>query len=168
MSNLTHSIKFKFWSALLAAALAVPLAVHAAKPRPPLQITIVPAQLGQLAEAIKPGEVVDLKIIGKTFVDADELSIKVKLHGGMELISGETTWVGPLKKGQEKVLVLTVRVPKQGYGRIMARIATPPTAGASFVAETEYQFGSSAAKKPAELPAIKKDSKGREIREYPG
>ena len=168
MFNSSHSIQPKFLAALLAAILAVPLAVHAAKPRSPLQVNIEPTQLGQLAEAIKPGDVVEFKIIGKTFVDADELSIKVKLHGGMELIAGETTWVGSLKKGQDKVLLLTVRVPKQGYGRIMARIAMPPTAGASFVAEAEYEFGSSTVKKPAEFPAIKKDSKGRELREYPG
>ena len=156
--------------ALLMAVLLGSAQIHAAKPQSPLQVTIVPVQFDQLAEAIKPGEVVELKIIGKTFVDADELSIKVKLHGGMELISGETTWVGSLKKGQDKVLLLAVRVTKQvsgqGYGRIMARIAMPPTAGASFVAEAEYEFGSSTIRKPAELPAIKKDGKGREVREY--
>ena len=171
MSNSTRSIKPKFLLALLAAALAallaMPLAVHAAKPRPPLQVSIAPMQSDLLAAAVKPGDVVELKIIGKTFVDASELSIKVRLYGKMEWVSGETTWSGPLKKGEEKLLLLTVRMPKQGHGRIMARMATPPTPSASFAAEAEYEFGSSTMRKPAELPAIKKDGKGREIREYP-
>lgn len=166
MSNLTHSIKPKLLTALLATTLAMPFAVLAAKPRPPLQVSIVPVQANQLVTAIKPGDMVELKIIGTTFVDVSELTIKVKLYGKMEKVAGQTTWSGPLKKGEEKVLMLTVRMPKQGHGRITARIAIPPAPGASFAAEAEYEFGSSKISKSAELPVIKKDSRGSEIREY--
>ena len=154
--------------ALLMVGLLQPHLLLAAKPRPPLQVSIVPAQADQHTGVIKPGDVVELKIIGRTFVDVSELTIKVKLHGKMEWVSGAMTWSGSLKKGEEKLLLLAVRMPKQGHGRIAAHIATPPTPGASFAAEADYEFGSSAMKKPAELPAIKKDSKGRELREYPG
>lgn len=167
MSNLTHSMKSKLLAALLAATLATPFSAFAAKPLPPLQVSIAPVQSDLPAAAVKPGDVIELKIVGRTFVDASELTMKVKLHGKMEWVSGTTTWSGPLKKGEEKVLMLTVRMPKKGHGRITARMAIPPTPGASFSAEAEYEFGSSTTSKPAKLPEIKKDGKGREIREYP-
>ena len=152
--------------ALLMAVLLDPLLVHAAKPRAPLQVSIAPVQSSLSPADIKPGDVVEFKIIGKSFTDADELSINVGLHGGVALLSGETSWTGAAKKGEDKVLLITVRAPRQGNGWIKARISLPPTTEASFAAETEYRFGQSAQKKPAPLPAIKKDNKGREIREY--
>lgn len=152
--------------ALLMAVLLEPALLHAAKPRSPLQVAISPVQSGLVAADIKPGDVVEFKIIGKTFADADELNIKVELHGGVALLSGETSWTGPANKGEDNTLLITVRAPKHGNGWIKARIAMPPTSGASFAAEAEYLLGMSAQKKPIPVPEIKKDHKGREIREY--
>lgn len=157
---------------LMMAVLLDPLLAHAAKPRSPLQVSIIPVQSG-LASAninsgadIKPGDVIEFKITGKSFADADELNINVELHGGVELVSGDTSWTGPVNKGEDKVLLITVRAPMHGNGRIRARISMSPSSGASFAAETEYHLGKNAENKPAAAPAIKKDNKGREIREY--
>lgn len=136
------------------------------KPRPPLQLTIAPVQSGLVPADIKPGDVVEFKITGRALADAAELKIKVELHGGLELMSGSTTWIGPALKGADKPLLITVSVPKHGNGMIRARISMSPSSGASFSAEAEYSFGKYAEKKPALLPEIKKDSKGRAIREH--
>lgn len=136
------------------------------KPRSPLQVSISPVQTSLSPADIKPGDVVEFKITGKTHADAGELKIKVELHGGVELLSGNTTWAGPALKGEDKPLLITVSVPKHGNGMIRARISMSPSSGASFSAEAEYRFGKYAEKKPALLPEIKKDSKGRAIREH--
>ena len=120
--------------ALLMAVLLEPALLHAAKPRSPLQVAISPVQSGLVAANIKPGDVVEFKIIGKTFADADELNINVELHGGVALVSGEISWTGPASKGEDKTLLITVRAPKHGNGWIKARISLPPTSGASFAA----------------------------------
>lgn len=136
------------------------------KPRSPLQVSISPVQAGLVNADIKPNDVVEFKIAGTALVDAGELKLNVDLHGGIELLSGETTWVGPAVKGEAKFLLITVKVPKHGNGMIRARLTASPSSGASFAAETEYRFGKYAEKKPAVLPEIKKDNKGRAIREY--
>lgn len=136
------------------------------KPRSPLQVSISPVKSGISPTDIKPGDVVEFKIIGKTHADAGELKIKVELHGGVELLSGNTTWAGPVLMGEDKPLLITVSVPRHGNGMIRARISMSPSSGSSFAAEAEYRFGKYAEKKPALLPEIKKDSKGRAIREH--
>lgn len=136
------------------------------KPRSPLHVSISPVKSGISPADIKPGDVVEFKISGKTYADAGELNIKVELLGGVELLSGNTTWAGPALKGEDKFLLLTVSVPKHGNGMLRARISMSPSSGSTFAAEAEYRFGTYAEKKPALLPEIKKDSKGRAIREH--
>lgn len=147
-------------------AYAGEMRAHHGKPRSPLQVNISAVQSGLAPADIKPGDTVDFRIIGKSFTDAAALNIKVELHGGAELVSGETTWTGPAKKGEDKTLLISVRAPRHGNGMIRARIAMSPSSGASFAAEAEYLLGKNAQKKPALLPEKKKDSKGREIREF--
>lgn len=141
------------------------------KPRSPLQVSITPIQSGLSASddktgtAIRPGEVINLRITGKSFADVEELNIQVELYGGVELVSGETSWSGPARKGDDKTLLITVRATVLGDGGVRARISTPPSSGAAFTAEAEYRLGQNALKKPAQ-PKMQKDHKGREIREY--
>ena len=136
------------------------------KPRSPLQITISPVQSGLLPSDIKLGDVVEFKIVGKTHVETEKLDIRVELLGGVELVSGETSWIGAAKKGEDKALLITVRAPKHGNGRIRARVSVPQAGGAAFAVETEYRLGAEPDKKPATMPEIKRDNRGREIREY--
>jgi hypothetical protein len=136
------------------------------KPRSPLQISISPVQSGLSPIDIKPGDVVEFKIIGKTHTDAAEVRIKIELLGGVQLLSGNTTWAGPALRGEDKSLLITVGVPRHGNGMIRAQISMSPSSGSSFASEAEYRFGKYAEKKPVLLPEIKKDSKGRAIREH--
>lgn len=99
-------------------------------------------------------------------METEKLDIRVELLGGVELVSGETSWAGPAKKGEDKALPVTVRAPKHGNGSIRARVSVPQTGGAGFAAEAEYRLGADKEMKPAKLPEIKRDNKGREIREY--
>lgn len=156
---------------MVATAHAGGMSTHG-KPRSPLQVSITPIQTSLSASdnktgtAIKPGDVIKLKITGKSFADVEELKIQVELYGGVELVSGETSWSGPARKGNDKTLLITVRATVLGDGGVRAQILTPPSSGAAFTAEAEYRLGQNALKKPALLPKIQKDHKGREIREY--
>src|SRR4030067_2974245 len=119
--------------ALLIAVLLEPLLVHAAKPRSQLQVSISPAQPGIAAADIRPGEVIDLNITGRTLADTDELNINVELHGRVTLLSGETSWTGPARKGEDKTLLITVRAPMHGNGKVSARISMSPSEGAAYL-----------------------------------
>ena len=139
---------------------------HYGKPQSPLQVSIAPVQIGLAASDIKPGDVVEFRISAKSFADAGELLINVELHGGLQLVTGDLSWRGAAAKGEVKTLLVTVRTPMQGNGRIIARIATSPESGASFAAQAEYLMGGQAQGKSATVAQEKKDSKGRRIREY--
>jgi len=136
---------------------------RADKPLPPLQVTIIPVNTQLLSSSINPGDVVDLKIIGRSLTDAQEIRLEVELKGDTELVSGDTAWKGSLARGQEAVLLLTVRAPRKGRGLIKARMIMQAGQGASFSAEDRYVLGPDSKKKPALSPSIKKDKRGRNI-----
>lgn len=136
------------------------------KPRSPLQVTIVPAQSDVVPAGIKPGDVVEFKVTGKSPGAEGDMKIKVELVGGVELLSGDIAWSGFTQKGEEKSFLIAVKVPRHGNGIIRARVSMSPSSAASFTAVAEYCFGKYAEKKPSHLPEIKKDNRGRSIREH--
>jgi hypothetical protein len=136
------------------------------KPQSPLRADIVPVQSGLAPADIKPGDVIEFRVTGRSLAIDGEMRIKLMLVGGVELEYGDMTWDGPVLKGEEKLLLVAVRVPKHGNGMIRARVSMSPSSGATFAAEAEYRFGKYAEKKPTHRPEIKKDNKGRAIREY--
>jgi len=137
------------------------------KPVSPLQVSIAPTQSNFSSDDVKPGDVVELRITGKTATDADKLTIRVKLQGGLKLVSGNSSWTGAARKGEVQSWLISVKVLKSGVGGIVkARVSTPNTSGASFTSFAEYQIGQKASKKPELLPGRKMDGKGRSIREY--
>lgn len=135
------------------------------KPRSPLQVNIAPAQSGLVPTDIKPGDVVAFNITGRSPGAEGEMTMKVELIGGAELVSGDTAWAGLVQRGEGNSLLITVKAPKHGNGIIRARVSMAPSVGASFTAVAEYRFGKFAERKP-QLPDVKKDNKGRSIREY--
>jgi hypothetical protein len=153
-------------SVLLLVLSMAPLLAHAEKPRSPLQLNIYTAEPGLAPVGIKPGDVVELKIVGKAVTDTDKLRIDVKLQGGVELVSGDTSWTGPASKGAEKVLLITVRAPLHGHGTVSARLSMSPSKDSVFSASAEYHLGKSVVEKPGHQPAATKDRKGRKIKEY--
>lgn len=148
-------------------ALFMPLMVQAAKPMSPLQIGIVADQSSLIAAAIKPGDVVNLRVTAKTHIDTEDLLLRAELHGGAQLVAGDLSWLGSANKGEERVLLFSVRVPKQGKGRIKVRSSISQSAAAPITAESEYILGNLPQKKSVATPPTKKNSNGRMIREYP-
>jgi hypothetical protein len=146
--------------------LLAPLFAQAAKPLSPLQLSIIAEQSGLGSEAIKPGDVVNLKITAKTYIDTDDLLLNIELHGGVQLISGGLSWLGSANKGDEKVLLISVRAPKQGKGRIKARASISRSMASLITAETEYSLGKVTQQKSSVMPPNKLNSNGRMIREY--
>jgi hypothetical protein len=136
------------------------------KPLPPLMVSILPSREEVKSENIRPGDAVDLLISVKSAFDAPEIRISIKLSGGVELISGETGWSGPMAKNQEQLLRVTVRAPLQGTGRVKARAVLARTNTGSLRAESAYSLGPRQKTPKKKEPSEKKDSSGRSILEY--
>ena len=159
---------------VLISILFPPIAAHAGwrvsgkssgKPKPPVQIAIYPINASIVPTYIRPGDTVEFKIKASSRIEAQKMEIKVDLAGGAELVSGETEWSGPIAKNGEKSLVITVRAPLKGHGQIKAKAVTPGSGGTSFAATASYSLGEEK-KESKPKPPAKKDSKGRDIREY--
>lgn len=151
----------------------LPAAVHAGgrkppeKPLPPLGVSISPVEEGLLPADIKPGDTVQFRVTVFSFINTKEMCIEIKLSGGVELIEGETVWTGPVEKNEERTLLLTVRAPLKGKGRIKAKAVIPASRGNFFSARASYKLGEDVAGKAAEsAPLKKKDGLGRDIIEY--
>lgn len=149
---------------LLIPAIAFSMGPDNRKPQPPLKVSIAPASESLRAEDIRPGDEADFKATALSMMDAGELRMEVKLTGGAELISGETKWSGPLKKGEEKTLLIRVRAPFKGAGMIRASVFT--VGEPRFRAQAIYRLGGGPKEKETP-PPVKKDIRGREIIEYP-
>lgn len=94
------------------------------------------------------------------------MRIDVDLTGGVRLVAGDTSWTGPMKKGEERKMLLTVQAPEHGSGNIRARVSLPSSKGARFSAEAHFELGQKAEKNEEQKPVTKKDSKGRDVIEY--
>ena len=136
------------------------------KPHAPLSISIALVQAGVASADIKRGETLEFAITAVSFMDAQDAKIQVDLADGAELISGETTWSGSLKKNEKRTITITVRSPVQGNGRIKARILVSEPQRASFSAEAVYVLDTQPKAKPQHEHRIIKDSKGRDVIEY--
>ena len=144
------------------------------KPRPPLLISIAPADPGVTPETIKAGDVVAFKVAATSMVDTTEMRIQVKLEDGAELVSGDLFWAGPMAKKEEKQLFFSVRVPATGTGKIKARLtismegAKPLSRMAQYLLLTgeQQQEQIEAQKKMKSTHPAKKDSKGKDVIEY--
>ncbi len=136
------------------------------KPLPPLRISIAPVQQGIMQDQIKPGDIIEFNISAASSIDVGQMRIEVVLTGGAKLVSGNTSWSGPAGKNEVKTIVLTVRAPSSGLGRIKARAIVSPSDGTRFSAVAHYVLGKEVKSKPEQEHPVKKDSKGRDIIEY--
>ncbi len=139
------------------------------KPQHPLQISISPAQPGIDLNAIQAGDVVELAATAISSHDAGNMTVTVKLSGGVDLVSGDLSWSGPAVKMEPRSIRFSVRVPEQGIGRIMAQVSITNgkkdlTRKAQYLLMTGKERQEQQ-KMKASKPA-KKDSKGRLIVEY--
>lgn len=136
------------------------------KPGSPVKISIVPVQEGLTSSDIRPGDIVDLDITAVSFIDADRMDIEIRMSGGVEFLSGETEWSGPVRKGEENILTISIRSPLKGAGKVKARAVIPLSRGTSFSASASFRLGPAVKDKPEPPPPVKKDGKGRNIIEY--
>jgi hypothetical protein len=161
--------KFPYYLLLLCVILACPIhgaAAPSRKPLPPLRVSIAPVQPGITSDRIKAGDIIEFKVTALSSIEVPELSIKVDLVGGTDLISGDTFWSGSAAKNEERSITLTIRAPKSGQGRIRVRVSIPPSGGPRFFASAEYVLGPVSKFKPEQEHPVKKDSKGRSVIEY--
>ncbi len=133
----------------------------------PVQISIEPAAANLKPEAIKPGEVVELRITARVPSGGEETAVEITLLDGAELVSGDLTWSGRLSANDVKQLVVSVRAPAKGTGRVVANVTVLRAGRGVMAKQAVFTMG------PEDLgvngaPAreMRKDSKGRSVVEY--
>jgi hypothetical protein len=156
------------FTAFFTAAVA-PAGGKTQKPRPPLDVSVAPVQEGLSSSDIKPGDVVEFKLEVRSFMEAEELQITIRLSGGAELVAGDISWTGPVAKNEDKTLAFTVRSPLKGRGKIDARISVPGKNQSAFTANTRYILGPEPGtkKKSEPSPRLRQGGQGKDILEYP-
>ncbi len=150
----------------LSAGTAIGMAASGEKPLPPLFISIAAVPPVVNPADIRPGDVVEFKVVARSFMDADTMVIKVDLAEGVELVSGDTSWSGPVARNEEKTVNFTVRAPAKGAGKIKARVSIRGARDEAFSKQVQYEMGVEANKKTRPIPPVKKDSRGRGLIEY--
>lgn len=133
------------------------------KPQTPINVAIIPSES---ALQHKDEHVIELTVTVTTAIDQQGMDITIKASKGAEIVSGEVNWAGSLRKGEEKVLVITARASKAGRGKITAMAEASAGRGALFRAEAHYEFGNNTANKQKPASRATKDSKGRGLIEY--
>lgn len=138
------------------------------KPMIPVQVAIEPTVAKMKPGDIKAGDVVEFRVSARAARGSDEMTIEITLLDGAELVYGNLKWSGRVSENEEKQLVVHVRAPKTGTGRIMASVTVLRDGKGAVSKQTVYTLGKAAAGasgKPAPK-ATRRDSKGREVVEY--
>ncbi len=149
-------------------SVAVPvMAAGKNKPMIPVQVDIKPTAAKMKPQDIKPGDVVEFKISARAPRGTEQMTIEITLLDGAELVSGDLKWSGKVSRNEEKKLIVSVRAPAKGTGRVMANVTLLRSGKATIAKQAIYTLGSAlsgASGKPA--PTTRRDSKGREVVEY--
>ena len=134
------------------------------KPQAPVRLVITPLQQGRVPEAIKPGDTVQLRISAAAFLDIDEMVIETSLLGGAGYVSGDRRWQGSVHQNEVKELILTVRNPLHGDGKVRARVSLFRAGEKLLTKQATYGLTAKSDSGPAKsLRPSRKDAKGREI-----
>lgn len=136
------------------------------KPQPPVQVSIAPVRPGLASSNIKPGDVVEFRVSVLSSLDASEMRVFNSLDGGADLVSGDLTWTGQARKGEETSVTLTVRAPRKGRGTIHSKIDIYSGDVLIYSTKVVYEMGAPEKSKPAQPRGIRKDSKGKDVIEY--
>ena len=137
-----------------------------AKPFGSAYIIIAPVEPGLRTEEITKGDVVELQITARSFIEADVMEITTQLAPGLELIEGQKDWVGTVKKSKTVTLRIKVRVIGQGGGKITSRLELLLGGNTLFSDHSTYTLGKHKRKKGEAEPRLRKDRKGRNIIEH--
>jgi len=142
------------------------------KPQVPVQVSILPLHNGPAAKPIEPGDVIDFKVVAVSMVSTPEMKIQVKLVDGASLVSGRTSWTGPVQRNERKELLFSVRVPKAGAGKVRAKVIVTGPDTRTLVRKEQYiittarQHLERSQKNGQSAHPVKKDGKGRAVSEY--
>jgi hypothetical protein len=136
------------------------------KPQPPVNISIAPVQSGLQASNIKPGDSVEFRVNVLPSTDASEMRIHNTLDGGTELIAGDLSWSGAVRKGQEVIISFTVRAAQKGKGKITSHVEIFSGNVLLYTSKTVYELGTTEKDKPGPPRGVLKDSKGKGVVEY--
>ncbi len=115
-----HSLPISLGLALLFTMIGA-RGVYATMPSAPLEMAI--ESVGE------PAVDVDLTVTltVRPLIDAERLSVKITLPEGVDRITGETEWVGPVRAQESRVLSVTVRPRRAEFSVIQgaARLEFP-------------------------------------------
>lgn len=156
---------------IITAILFSPLCLYASgsrpkgKPASPLSVTISPADENFSSDSASAGDVLDLEVALVSHAKLEMVALTVKLSGHIELLKGKVDWNGSLEFGDELVLPISVKVLKEGPGKIKVRAFSRLSETASFSASDTFIIGRAKEEKPSRLP-IKQDGRGRNIIEH--
>lgn len=94
---------------------------HATMPSAPLEMSLESTGV----VAVDVDLIVTMTV--RPLVDAERLSLKITLPDGVDLVAGETAWVGPVRARERQVLSVTVRPRRSAFSVIQgaARIEFP-------------------------------------------
>ena len=143
----------------------VPGDVHAAtgKPQPPVTVSISPENADLSQERT-------LSVMIHSNVNVPELSAVIEAKDGAEMLAGDTSWQGSLKRGVKHALQIIVRQSPTGRGSVRVIVTIPGDKGPVYTARVEYPLsGKSFQKKkaPVKQEVIRKDKRGNKIVEHP-
>ena len=137
------------------------------KPQSPLQVSIISTDPSVVQETIKPGDVVAFTVTVRSLADAEEMQISVSLPKGADLVAGDLSWKGAVRKEEQRSLGFIIKVPAKQGGLIKASaIIHAADGGHSFSAQAHYSLGASAKTKTGPTQTIKKTGRGGDVIEY--
>jgi len=141
--------------------------VRNSKPMIPVEISIVPTTAKTKPQDIKPGAVIELVVTARSFSGTDDIRVEITLLDGAELVSGDLLWSGKLSGNESKKLVISVRAPATGAGKVTAAVFVVRNGNVSSAKHSVYTLGAEKnnAKGKSEQKT-RRDSKGREVIEY--
>ena len=134
---------------------------HATMPSAPLEMMLESAGV----VAVDVDLVVTLTV--RPLVDAERLSLKITLPEGVDLVSGETSWVGSVRAREPQVLSVTVRPRRSTFSVIQgaARIEFPDGAMLGDVRSLPLSLGERS-KQTLGLSPPKKTTTGDSVIEF--
>lgn len=106
---------------LLLLTAATARSVHATMPSAPLEMAL--ESTGVVAVDVD----LTVTLTVRPFVDAERVALAITLPEGVDLVAGETAWVGPVRARESRVLSVTVRPRRAAFSVIQgaARIEFP-------------------------------------------
>lgn len=151
--------KILFWLYFLIFSLLIgPPPGWAAKPRPPLQLSLLQAPLSENQSRL---------ILSATAnFDLTEVALSLDLSADLALIEGSGTWTGPLRKGETQKVEVVVQSPDRAEREVVGKAAIRLAEGETFLQKSVLTLNKPKSKSTP--PPVKRKEGGEEILEFKG